>query len=314
MHTDQGRTSKLMTKKAARMLKEINDLLKKQPTDFSKKNQTQSELIEHVHTIPSSENHGEFVNNSSFFIQDTMNLRPTTEIFLSNVEGTDEEIATKQIIITTIKKKVHLRDITNKERAAVELKAELKIEKKLKIASSVGGHLILIFFEDEILEIDQFVKLLHFYARFVMTRKVEFIAFKAFSIPPPRLQTDKEIVKVFIDFAKNSKKNRLYKNSKKHKMIAEKSIYLRINDKKEKKTAKKSPSYDFIDSYDANIKIENVWFFEEYTEKAERNKAVLQTIDEHRKKKDRAWKKYLEDAYLFWTDKMIWEWRLMHEV
>lgn len=77
-----------------------------------------------------------------------------------------------------------------------------------------------------------------------------------FTQPPTsssRPQIDKDTIKIFVEFIKDIKINRIFKNSEKYKIVTKKLAYLRILDKKNKKTKKEMSAYIFIDSYKANL-------------------------------------------------------------
>lgn len=77
-------------------------------------------------------------------------------------------------------------------------------------------------------------------------------------ISPRHLKTNTNAVKKFVDLFKNTIKNRIYKKSRKVKVLTSKPCYLRINDKKETETAEGQPSYDFIDVLGANMKEDDI--------------------------------------------------------
>lgn len=306
MHIERAKAKRIITKEAEDILNEINQLLKEEsmnrPIDVF--TQFHSDVLNHPASVrepheKSAENPFSSSNHSFSIIEESALPHNHHGVFMN---------------APSFAIKIHLKDLANKDRTTLKLKTEIKAEEKLKMISSVDEHFILISFGDDILEIEQIIKLLHPFVRFIVIRDVEIIVLEIFSISSSRLQTNKNIIKVFVELAKNFKKNRIYKNSKNHKIVTKKSVYLRINDKKNKKIAKKSLSYDFIDSYGVNFKKENVWFIQKYTEKEKKNKTTLRTVNEHREKKDRAWKKYLKNAKSFWIERIIWKWKLIQTI
>lgn len=147
---------------------------------------------------------------------------------------------------------VRFRDLADEDKRAVQLESDLRIEKKVKHRPPIGGELILFLYQGEILKLGSTIKLLHSWARFMITNDSVSLMFSSFPVPPPVSQTDKEIIKVFVRITKDSKKNRIYKNSDLYKVVAGKPVYLRINDKKRGRTEGVS-YYGFIDTYDANL-------------------------------------------------------------
>ena len=111
-----------------------------------------------------------------------------------------------------------------------KLQIQTKIEKKF--ASSKNKQFINISINDDIMQIEQIIKLLHFYAKFIIANDANVIDFTSFLMSFSVFAIDKKIVKIFVKLVKNSKLNRIFKKSEKYKIFAKKTCYLRIHDKK----------------------------------------------------------------------------------
>lgn len=226
--------------------------------------QFHSDLLNYLASV--KESHKVFVKNSFsssddffFIIEKIIRGESANDFHFSNQDQQSVSIHNHHEIFVnvplfTINKKVYLKNLTNKDQTTLKLKTELKAEKNLKMTLSVDKHSILISFENDVLKIEQIIKFLHFFARFIVIKDAKTVVLKTSSILLSRFQINKDIIKIFVELIKNSKKNKIYKNSKDHKMVTEKPMYLKINDKKSNKIAKKSSLYDFIDSYGVNFK------------------------------------------------------------
>lgn len=91
-----------------------------------------------------------------------------------------------------------------------------------------------------------------------MEETVKSIKLTVSSILSAWLVIDKKIIKVFAGLTRDSKKNRIYRKTFEVKIVVDRQCYFRINDKKEKITAKKSFTYEFIDYYESNINDDDI--------------------------------------------------------
>lgn len=160
------------------------------------------------------------------------------------------------------------------------------------------------------LKIDQIIKLLHFWIRFVMKENAENIEFEFFSMLSAKPQTDKFKILIFVELIKDFKKNKIYKKTKTFNVMIERPMHLKINDRKGKMTENEFFSYDFIDALNTNIAFKNVWFISLYKKKTQRNLTTIMTADLHKKHKKK-WKKYKKNARSYWIDRLMWKWTLI---
>lgn len=84
-----------------------------------------------------------------------------------------------------------------------------------------------------------------------------------------------------------------------------------MNDKKGRQTEGGIQSYGLIDAFGANLAKEDIWFTEGFEDKKRRDQAALEAANSHREKKEKAWKAYLNETYLFWVERIVWEWELL---
>ena len=174
----------------------------------------------------------------------------------------EQKSETEQTDSSTVKsaKKVTLKNLNVKQRKLfrMQTKFEIQAEVEKKLASSKKKQLIDISMDDDIIQIEQIIKLLHFYTKFMIANDANVIDLTSSSMPLSVLAIDKKIVKIFVKLIKNSKLNRIFKKSEKYKMSAKKACYLRIHDKKKRSTPAKIPGYGFIDAFETNMKKENI--------------------------------------------------------
>ena len=227
------------------------------------------------------------------------------------------ESETKQTDSFTIKsiKKIILKNLNVKQKKIFRMQTKLEIQTEIekKFASSKKKQLINISMKNDIIQIEQIIKLLHFYAKFMIANDADVIDFTSFSMSFSVFAIDKKIVKIFVKLIKNSKLNRIFKKSEKYKMFAKKICYLRIHDKKKRLISAKISKYEFIDAFEVNMKKKNIWFSYEFANKLSRNQTILRMTNDHKKKKIKIWKNYLINAHIFWCDKMMWKWILMQQ-
>lgn len=171
---------------------------------------------------------------------------------------------------------------------------------------------ILLPFEGEILTVGPTIKLLHPWARFIISQEATSLSITSPPMLSPHFQTDKTIIKVFVGIIKDSKRNRIFKKSRKYKIVIDKPVYLKVNDKKGKSTAKKIPQYDFIDCFETNIAEEDICWSTDFRKKAQRNQTTADAKKKHKLRKAEAWRIYENLAWSCWVNRIIWKWILLN--
>lgn len=73
-----------------------------------------------------------------------------------------------------------------------------------------------------------------------------------------RPETKKKTIKIFVKLFKNTIKNHFYKKFLQIKILAKKSWFLKINDKKNMRISKNRSTYDFIDVLKINMTEKNI--------------------------------------------------------
>lgn len=117
---------------------------------------------------------------------------------------------------------------------------------------------ITIVHQEKRLKVEQIICLLHSYCRFFIIEDAYEIDLEQSSKLSRHLETDKKSVKKWIDISKNTAKNRIYRKSRLSKVLADKSCFLKINDKKEKETSEDASTYEYIDVLRTNMLKEDI--------------------------------------------------------
>lgn len=224
----------------------------------------------------------------------------------------DQDSDMGQALVTP--RKVSLKDLSKRERKALRHGVRLEVQDKARadIILPRGGEPRTQNYKGEILIVGELIQLLHPWARFVVSGDESYnLNLEQPPAPPPRPTTKREIIKVFVGLSDDSTLNRIYRATNRHRVMAGRPCYLRINDKKGIKTKEGPPSYGFIDQLGAVISEDRIWFSSRFTAKAQRDQAAQDAADQHRALKEIAWREYLQAAHIFWVDRVIWEWKLV---
>jgi hypothetical protein len=131
------------------------------------------------------------------------------------------------------RKNLRLRDLTQKDQNLLLALAEKSV------TTSVGDKKRVIKHEEQEFVCDSIIRYLNSVARFQTNNHISVFSVNQSSIKLVKSSSNVTITKLFCDIVKNTAKNLVLKNDF-YKMIAEKSIYLVILDKK------RSTSIDFI--------------------------------------------------------------------
>ena len=176
----------------------------------------------------------------------------------------EQKSKTEQIDSFTIKsiKKVTLKNLNVKQKKFFKMRTKFEVQTKIekKFASSKNEQFINISMNNDIIQIEQIIKLLYFYAKFMIANNANVIDFTSFSMSFSMFAIDKKIVKIFVKLIKNNKLNKIFKKSEKYKMFAKKTCYLRIYDKKKRSISTKISKYEFIDAFKINMKKKHLIF------------------------------------------------------
>jgi hypothetical protein len=128
------------------------------------------------------------------------------------------------------------------------------------------------------------------------------------------------MIRVYCDIARDNKRNKLWKNQK-VKIVAEKSCFLQILNKKTKKNLLimnsknlKNSKYHYADCYEFRIAQTNVWFIEEMTTSKERRKIAVQHVKLHRQWKIKTTQNYHKSCEIYVQNRIKWEWDLLNHV
>ena len=206
-------------------------------TQIKNKNEIESENdnenFEKISTISKLDKNKNRAKKINF---ETKNEQFAATMIQKSEAESEHESKTKQIDSFTVKstKKVILKNLNVKQKKLFKMQTKFEIQAEIekKLASSKNEQFINILMKNDIIQIEQIIKLLHFYARFIIANDANVIDFTSFSMSFSVFTIDKKIVKIFVKLAKNSKLNRIFKKSEKYKMLAKKTCYLRIHDKK----------------------------------------------------------------------------------
>lgn len=150
-------------------------------------------------------------------------------------EAETEEESKHDQIEDEPKRKIELRNISKKERKALEFDVRMNVEKEIRaeMAPPKGGKPMTILHNGETLEVGHMIKLLHPWTRFVVTAQANSITFAAPPVPPPRPTTDKNKVEIFVGLTRASQTNRTYKTSRAHKILAGRPCFFACQRQKE---------------------------------------------------------------------------------
>jgi hypothetical protein len=128
------------------------------------------------------------------------------------------------------------------------------------------------------------------------------------------------MIRVYCDIARDNKRNKLWKNQK-IKIVAEKSCFLQILNKKTKENLfiinsknLKNLKYHYANSYEFRIAQTNVWFIEEMTTSKQRRKVAIQHVKLHRQWKIKATENYHKNYKIYVQNRINWEWELLNHV
>ena len=189
------------------------------------KNENDNENFEKIFTVSKFDKNKNRTKKINF---ETKNEQfATTKIHESKTES-EQKSETEQTDSFTIKsiKKITLKNLNVKQKKFFRMQTKLEIQTKIekKFALLKNKQLINISMNDDIIQIEQIIKLFHFYAKFMIANDANVIDFTSFSMLFSMFAIDKKIVKIFVKLIKNSKLNRIFKKSKKYKMFAKKNM------------------------------------------------------------------------------------------
>ena len=220
-------------------------------------NENDNENFEKISTVSKLDKNKNRTKKINFEIKNEQFAATSIHETDSEVKS-EKKIKSEQTNSFTVKsiKKIILKNLNVKQKKFFRMQTKLEIQTKIekKLASSKNKQLINISMNDDIIQIEQIIKLLHFYTKFMIANDADVIDFTSFSMSFSVFTIDKKIVKIFVKLAKNSKLNRIFKKSEKYKMFAKKACYLRIHDKKKRSISAKISKYEFIDAFEINMK------------------------------------------------------------
>ena len=305
-HTTQSHTTHSFSVNVLLNLKNMNIINKNENNEQFKKiatnkkiqieNENDNENFEKIFTaskLDKNKNRTKKINfetkNEQFAT--TMIYKSKTKFEEKSEKEFEQKSKTEQTDSFTVKsiKKIILKNLNVKQKKLFRMQTKFEIQTKIekKFASSKNEQFINISMKNDIIQIEQIIKLLHFYAKFMIANDANVIDFTSFSISFSVFTIDKKIVKIFVKSTKNSKLNRIFKKLKKYKMLAKKTCYLRIYNKKKRSISARILKYKFIDAFEINMKEKNIWFSYEFANKLSRNQTILYMTNDHKKKKSK---------------------------
>lgn len=147
----------------------------------------------------------------------------------------------------------------------IRLKKISKIDKKnlLTKARAIMNILTnnkseILFFDGKELKIKFTIRHLHFWARFVIKSKIKSLNLLKLFDKSMKMKINTNMILIFVDFVNNNIFNKIYSKKRAQVMLIEKSIHLKIFDKKRNTTAFEISKYQFIDILNQIISKNNV--------------------------------------------------------
>lgn len=166
---------------------------------------------------------------------------------------------------------------------------------------------------DEKLNTKTTIKHFHFWVRFLVKSNAEPLNLDSRSKKPVRMKIKTEMIKIFVDYANDKIKNKIYRKSKIYVMLTEKQIYLKIFDKKEIISKLKPSAYHFIDVLESVIAEDKIWWIKQFVIKEARNETAFETVEKHKDHKEKAHKLWKRQCFEYWRNTLLWKFKVIHQ-